>query len=186
MLHRALLVTVSLALAACQPKCPEPQYEGKASDEAWLTMIDGEDRATADAMKGPQLGTADGAALPASPAPTFQWSSTLISSAPRRVPAPSPRPSHPLRGLFISEAWAHLPPVTGAIFWFKIAVPGEACPVEVLSTRTEYTPTEGIWATLKKGTGPRTITGISAYLTDNRITEGPFKMPSPVTFTVTP
>lgn len=176
----------SLLFVACGPTCPEPQYEGRASDEAWRTMIDGEQRATADAMKAAALQLTDGTQLPASPIPTFRWTTTL-ASAPAPVPMPAPRRERPWwKGLLISEAHAHLPPVTGVIHWFKFVVPGEKCPVEVLSTRTEYTPTEEIWTKLRSGNGARSVTAQSAYLTENRITEGPFKTPSPLTFTVAP
>ena len=182
---RWLLPSVAFVVAACGPKCPEPQYEGRASDEAWLTMIDAEARATADDMKAPVLQLTEGMQLPASPVPTFRWTSTLASSTPSFGPR-TPKPSPWWRGLLISEAHAHLPPVTGVIYWFKIAVPGEKCPVELLSTRTEWTPTEEIWTKLRSGRGARSITAQSAYLTENRITEGPFKTPAAVTFTVSP
>ncbi|MBL8953644.1 MAG: hypothetical protein JNK82_22910 [Myxococcaceae bacterium] len=181
---RWLVAIVAVSAAACSggTKCPEPQYEGVASDEAYLSLIDGEARATADAMKGPVFTLTDGMELSADPPPTFRWSSTLALSKPG---APGPRkPSPWWRGLFISEAYAHLPPVTGVTYWLKFAVPGEKCPIELMTTRTEYTPNADLWAKLKGGTGARSITGIAAYLTENRITEGPFKMPAPVTFTV--
>src|SRR5438105_860664 len=128
---RWLVGAVAVVGCACGSKCSDPQYEGKASDEAYLTMQDGEARATADAMKAPQLQLTDGTALPASPVPTFRWTSTLTASA---LPRPRVVPERPWwRGLIYAEASAHLPPVTGSIFWFKIAVPGELCPVELLS-----------------------------------------------------
>src|SRR5688572_17224604 len=175
-----------MLLAACPGKCPEPQYEGKASDEAWFSLIDGEASATADAMKAPVLDVADGAQLPSMPINTFRWTSTLMVSAPK---APVYAPTRPLperqwwRELLIGEAWAHLPPVTGVIYWFKFTVPGEQCPVELVSTRTEWTPTPEIWTKLTSGSGPRTVNAQSAYLTENRITEGPFKLPAPSSFT---
>jgi hypothetical protein len=183
---RWLIAVVVPTLFACPSRCPDPQYEGKASDEAYLTMVDAESRATADAMMAPQLQLTDGMQFPMNPVPTWFWTSTLTASVDRPLPQPAPQHRPWYRGLILSEAWAHLPPVTGAIFWFKIAVPGQQCPVELLSTRNEWTPTTDIWTTLSKGTGARTITAQSAYLTENRITEGPYKMPSPVTFTVGP
>jgi len=183
------LVPLALLPLACGQKCPEPQYEGRASDEAYLTMQDAEARATADAAKAPQLTLTEGMQLPGDPPPTFRWSSTLAMSplSPRRGEGQGEgRPRPWWRGLLISEASAHLPPVTGVVYWLKFAVPGEKCPVELMTTRTEYTPTQEIWTTLKKGAGARSITGQAAYLTENRITEGPYKMPAAVTFTVSP
>lgn len=181
---RAVPALLLWLLTACPGKCPEPQYEGKATDEAYLSMVDAESRATADAMKAPQLQVTEGMQFPSSPVPTFRWTSTLTASA---TPPPRAAPSSPwYRELLYGSAWAHLPPVTGSVFWFKIAVPGELCPVELLSTRTEWTPTAEIWTKLGKGSGPRTVTAQSAYLTENRITEGPFKMPSAITFSVSP
>ena len=183
---RFLLPLLALPLLGCGSKCPEPQYEGRASDEAYLTMLDAETRATADDMKAPVLALADGAQLPSSPVPTFRWSSTLASLSPSPLPRAAPKASPWWRGLLVSEAHAHLPPVTGVIYWFKIAVPGEQCPVELLSTRSEWTPSDAIWTRLRAGTGARSLTAQAAYLNENRITEGPFKTPAAVTFTVSP
>jgi hypothetical protein len=181
------IAAFGLWLSGCE-SCPEPQYEGRASDEAWRTLVDAEGRATADAARAPALSFTDGTVFPASPVPTFTWQSSLsASSTPRARPAPVPRPAwHRLRGLFISEAWAHLPPVTGPIYWLKFAVPGQKCPVELLSTRLEWTATDAIWAQLGRGSGPRSVTAYSAYLNENRITEGPYRAPAAVTFTVSP
>lgn len=181
------LIPLAVLPLACGGKCPEPQYEGKASDEAHLTMVDAESRATADAMKAPVLTTTDGAQLPGDPAPTFRWSSSIASLSPRGGEGRGEgRPAPWWRGLLISEAAAHLPPITGVVYWLKFSVPGEKCPVELVTTGTEWTPAAAVWATLKKGSGARSITGQAAYLTENRITEGPFKMPAAVTFTVSP
>jgi hypothetical protein len=176
------LAAVSFTLAACGATCPEPQYDGKASDEAYKTLVDGEARATVDDAKAATLQLTDGMSFPAATVPTFYWTSSLTASAAPPPVKPAPAPWY--RDLFISSAWAHLPPVTGAIFWLKITVPGQQCPVELLSTRTQWTPTAEVWATLSKGTGARKIDSRSAYLIENRISEGEFKPSSAVTFTV--
>ncbi|MBK7861439.1 MAG: hypothetical protein IPJ65_23050 [Archangiaceae bacterium] len=182
---RWLLFITGLVFTACSSKCPEPQYEGKASDEAYLTMVDAESRATADDAKAPRLDLAEGATLPKSPVPTLRWSSTLTAKA--APPQPRSPPAVPwYRGLVYSEAWAHLPPVTGSIFWFKFAVPGEQCPVEMISTRNEWTPPADVWAKLTAGTGARQVTAQSAYLTENRITEGPYRTSGALSFSISP
>ncbi len=185
---RWVVVPLALLPIACGQKCPEPQYEGRASDEAHLTMVDAESRATADADKAPKFTLTDATELPSASLPTFRWSSSIASQrplSPRRGEGQGEGRKAPWwRGLLISEAYAHLPPVTGVIFWLRFTVPGEQCPVEVLTTKTDYTPTQEVWTKLKSGTGARSLTGQSAYLTENRITEGPFKTPGPVTFTV--
>ena len=181
---KRIIAIAAVACCACGPKCPEPQYEGRASDEAYLTMVDAEARATADGMKAPSLQITDGMQFSKATIPTFTWTSTLASASP--PPPPARKASPWWRGLLVSEAYAHLPPVTGVIYWFKIAVPSEKCPVELLSTRTEWTPTQEIWTKLSSGSGARTVAAQSAYLTENRITEGPFKTPAAVTFTVSP
>jgi hypothetical protein len=101
---RLLTSTLALLACGCGNKCPEPQYEGKASDEAYLTMVDAEQRATADGMKAAQLQLADGAVLPSDTLPTFTWTSTLASASPRFL-GPPPRHEQPWwRGLLISES----------------------------------------------------------------------------------
>ena len=74
---------VLLLLAACSggSTCPEPFYDGKGSDEAWRTMLDGESRATKDDTKAVTFFLpTDGQQLPKDNPPTFKWSTPLTAS----------------------------------------------------------------------------------------------------------
>ena len=180
------------ALAGCGSPCPQPFFDGDGNDEAWRTMLDGEARARADDSKAIQVFfPADGAVISASGAPPkFYWTTPLSASrdpaAPRGILANrSPSWLSRAGGWVYSSAWAHRPPVTGPVHFLRIAVPNRACPLEVLTTRNEWTPNEAAWALLKTFT-TRTLTfdSFSAYLQENRITEGPFHFSKPLNLTV--
>lgn len=183
------LVPCFLLLAACSPTptCPDPFYDGKGSDEAWRTMQDGEGRATKDDTKAISLSVpTEGVNLPASAAPKFVWTTPLTASL---IPPPRPSPSVLARlgDLVYSSAWAHLPPVTGPVHWLRISVPKKSCAIALITTRTEWTPSTEAWAQLKDTKGATLSMDVfSAYLTENRITEGPYHLSKPVTFTVGP
>jgi hypothetical protein len=88
--------------------------------------------------------------------------------------------------LLYSSAWAHLPPVTGPIHWLRLTSSTQACPLEVLTTRSEWTPNEAAWATLKTfTTGTVKLDAFSAYLQDNRISEGEYHFSKPLSLTIT-
>ena len=92
-----------------------------------------------------------------------------------------------LSQLMYSSAWAHLPPVTGPVHLLRITVPKQTCPIEVLTTRTEWIPSSDAWAQLKDtGAQSLKLDVFSAYLQENRISEGPFHFARPLTFTVAP
>jgi hypothetical protein len=173
-------------LAACgKATCPPVQYEGRASDEAYLTMVDAQERAFPDPSPAPAMKFADGTAFAAAPPPSIEWSSSLTAAlTPRPLPPSLHAPQPFWRGWLLSEAWAHLPPVTGAIFWLLLDTPGQSCRVEVLTTNTSWTPQPDVWASIAKGTGPTTLNSYSAYLNENRIMQGPYVAPTPSTFTV--
>ena len=183
---------LALLLGGCGSPCPEPYYDGAASDEAWRTMQDGEARATVNDAKAVKLSfPVEGEKLSAAgQVPLFKWTTPLMASltVPPRT-ASSVRPASVLSrvgGWFYSSAWAHLPPVTAPLHLLRIKVPNRACPLEVLTTRTEWTPTTAAWADLKTFTsGTLTLDVFSAYLTENHITEGEFHLSKPVSFTVT-
>lgn len=186
MTRSILALSVLCGLGACSNKCPEPVYEGKASDEAYLSVLDAESRAQVDPSKAavfsaPTVGQHFASAEP----PTLRWSSALMA---RRAPPPLQQPTQPRPGAFdwlYASAWAHLAPVNGAIYWLRFSLNGEQCPaLAVLTTRTEYTATIAAWAPLAGHSV--SLTGLSAYLVENRITEGPFTPAESVSFTVDP
>jgi hypothetical protein len=187
----SLKILALMLLSACSSggttTCPEPFYDGKGSDEAWRTMQDGEARATKDDAKAVTMAyPLEGDTIPRDAAPRFRWSSPLIASG---IPLPARTPSmlSRLSQLVYSSAWAHLPPVTGPIHLLRISVPMRACPIEVLTTRVEWTPSDAAWTQLKDtGAKPLTLDVFSAYLQENRISEGPFHLTKTLTFSVAP
>ena len=181
----AALLMVAALTGCGGGSCPEPFYDGKASDEAWRTMLDAEARATKDDSKAVTLFLpTEGQQLPKANSPTFTWSTPLTAS---RRPLPSQGPSmlSRLSQLVYASAWAHLPPVTGPIHLLRITVPRRTCPIELVTTRVEWIPNSTAWAQLKD-TGGQTLSldVFSAYLAENRISEGPFHLTQPLTFRV--
>jgi hypothetical protein len=186
---KTLLTSLTLmALLGCGTKCPEPYYDGSASDEAWRTMQDGEARATVDDSKAVKLFfPLEGAQLSGGGAAvTFKWSSPLTAARERSAPTPMHASTLSRLGeLFYSSAWAHLPPVTGAIHWLQLTAPKQTCRMEVLTTRNEWIPNEAAWAQLKTFTaGPVSLDVFSAYLQETRISEGEYHLSKPVGFSI--
>ncbi len=187
---KALLASLSLVvLCACgsAPTCPEPFYDGKGSDESWRSMQDGEARATKDDTKAVTLfAPTANQSFPSATPFKLTWSTPLTASLDRPARA---RPStlSQLGNFIYSSAWAHLPPVTGPLHLLRISDGTNACPIEVVTTRLEWTPNDAAWAKLKEKAGKKlTLDVYSAYLLENRISEGPFHLTKPVGFTVTP
>lgn len=190
MRRTTLLCPTLLALACGSAPCPEPSYQGAGSDEAWLSLLDAEAKATVDPAKSVAFTTPkDGATLGTAEAPVFAWSSSLVASR-GALPAPAftpPSAWERARALLLPSAWAHLPPVTGPIFFVRIRVPGRSCPVELISTLKSWQLGEEAFGILKGSAGKElTVEALSAYLVQNRVTEGPFKVATPVRFKVAP
>lgn len=191
-----VVLSVLSALSACpaeEDPCGEPAYGGAASDEAYRTMVDARDNVAEDETQAPAITIPEeGAVLPADgAAPTFAWTSNLAAGL---FPAPRPpaawRRQPPsildrLSNALVPKAHAHLPPVTGDIYLVEIAVPERACPVAGLTTDLEWTLDEESWAVLKDAAGTDlSLTIVSAYLNENRVTEGPYGTPTPRVFRV--
>lgn len=193
-----LLATLHLMGLGCgdddDGACPEPVYGGDASDEAWRTMVDGDDLAETGGPNAPVVTEpAEGDDVSASSASlTITWASAIARLDPSAPGGSSPGPSVPgwleeVRGLFEGTAWAHLPPVTGDIYWVRIGVPGRACLVEGVTTELQWEVTGAAWEALGSATGQSiTIDVTSAYLTENRIIEGPYRAAEPRTVTIVP
>ncbi len=185
LLHAFFTLT---ALAGCGGnKCPEPFFDGKGSDEAWRTMQDAEARAKGDDAKAVTLFfPVDAQKISTAMTPKFHWSTPLTASAaprPDRTRSTFSRLSAQLYG----SAWAHLPPVTGPVHLLRITAPGRSCPIEVLTTLREWTPSTAAWSQLQETMGQTlTFDVFSAYLQENRISEGPFHFMTPKTFSVAP
>jgi hypothetical protein len=188
-MKRALVLTLAVAaLAGCSGgSCPDPFYDGKASDEVWRTLLDAESRAKADDAKAVTLFfPSAGEKIPSANPPTFNWS-TPLTAAKTRLPSPRPSLLTQVGGWVYGSAWAHLPPVTGPVHLLRIKVPKRTCPIELVTTRTEWIPSTEAWTQLKD-TGAQTLSldVFSAYLQENRISEGPFHLSKPLTFSVGP
>ena len=191
----AAALTHSACVTSSEPQScnEEPIYAGLATDEAWRVMVDAQGRATADGANAPVIETPSDAQVLSSTedAPTLRWTSKLQVML---TPAPGDasysgarRPTSPfdvLTEMLIPTAHAHLPPITGDVYFVELDIPGRPCPWGILTTNLDY-PLDGeTWAQLQAVPGQTITMNItSAYLTENRITEGPFKA-APRTFVV--
>lgn len=197
--RHAVVVAAALAASTLGAGCGsedcsaiEPAYVGDASDEAWRVLLDA--RADASSTGDVPVFTAPAAdaALPAATSPTFSWDSPLrIAAASAPTVAPARRgppgllegPFRALSALVFPTARAHLPPVTGDIYFLEVDVPGR-CPVAGLTTADlSFTFATSDWEAIAAGGGARTARLLSAFLVDNRITEGPF-VAAPLTFSI--
>jgi len=168
----------------------EPAYGGEGNDEAWRVLLDGRARAEETSDVEITSPAADEGLAKDEPA-TIAWTTTL------KVAALSPPMSTPQRssgrrapGLFdhlsalvFPVARAHLPPITSDVYFVEIDVPGRTCPVAAVTTGASFAWSADDWAEIAAEPGERTLHLLGAFLTENRITEGPFQA-SPVTFTI--
>jgi hypothetical protein len=82
----------------------------------------------------------------------------------------------------LPSAEAHLPPFTGDIYWVQVKVPGRECPVEMLTSNLEWPLDAATWDTLRGAMGQDlSIQVTSAYLVENRLREGPYRLAAPRT-----
>ncbi len=157
---------------------PEPIYAGGATDECWRSFVDARPNTTEDAVKG---GTfiipTEGASLAPDFPSTFTWSTPLASYSPSLDRQPAPQLRRALELQLFATALAHGDPVTGDITWVFFHIPGQE-DVTVLSTENSWTPETAAWNLLKAaGTQEITAEIYSAYATQNRISDGPYKAP---------
>jgi hypothetical protein len=174
------------------PKCGEPLYGGSATDEAWMTMVDAQSKPTDSSRAVTLMSPTEGETLAASATPPrFSWTSPLRASLeqdrPSRYAQARPRPSRGVLSwvaeLLVPTAEAHLPPFTGDIYFLEITVPGRECPLQVLTSELAWQVDTASWSTLGEVAGQDLRLQVtSAYLQDNRIKEGPFRLETPRTF----
>lgn len=179
--------------AACAPgdcNSTEPTYAGDANDETWRVMLDA--RGSADESDDVNITSpAEGDTVPAGEPATLTWTSELeVAALHGRGMTPLPSFRRPRPGLFerlgatlLPVAHAHLPPITSDLYFVEVDVPDRACPVAGLTTDESFVFADGDWEAIATGGGERTLRILSAFVTENRVTEGPF-LASPVTFTV--
>ncbi|MFP2931617.1 hypothetical protein ACLESO_41815, partial [Pyxidicoccus sp. 3LG] len=87
-----------------------------------------------------------------------------------------------LGNLVLPTAEAHLPPFTGDLYWVQVTVPGRTCPVEMLTSNLEWQLDAATWETLRGAVDQDlSIQVTSAYLVQNRLREGPFRLAQPLT-----
>ncbi|WP_049872434.1 hypothetical protein [Myxococcus hansupus] len=168
--------------APIEDPCGEPLYGGEATDEAWRTFVDAQgrpdDSSHAVTLTEPSPGQMY--SLTDAP-PTWRWSSPLASRAPAGEHGERSMLAW-LGHLLLPSAQAHLPPVTGDFYWVQVTVPGRRCPVELLTSDLEWHLDTATWDTLRAASGPELRVQVtSAYLVQNRLREGPYRMDSPRT-----
>jgi hypothetical protein len=75
--------------------------------------------------------------------------------------------------------------VTSDIYYLQIDVPGRSCPYRVLTTYEDWLVDEGGWVAMRAAAGQTiSIRILGAYLTENRVTEGPYAPAASRTFVV--
>jgi len=203
-----LAVLGVLVVAACgddaaTDPCGEPAYGGVATDEAWRVMLDAYDAAESGAADAVTITSPAAAAVIAAsgPAPTLSWTSPIAAASPEdrslvprfavRARGDADDPSNAGRSLwdevtrfFVGTARAHLPPITSDIYYVEIATAGVECPWRVLTTSESWVPDDQTWAELAAHPGAYTLTVTSAYLVQNRITEGPYRPAAATAFEI--
>jgi len=188
--------------AAFTDRCGEPQYAGGTTDEAWKAIVDAYDQAAVGSASAVTITQPAPNAVIASAgaAPTFVWTSPLAAgpSQPRAIASAATHHENAsetswlddalaaVGGFFVGAARAHLPPITGDVYYVELEVAGRECPVaRALTTDETWVPDAAVWAELKTAEGvPIEIVVTSVYLTENRITEGPFRPATSVVFEV--
>ncbi|WP_240358544.1 hypothetical protein [Myxococcus vastator] len=170
--------------------CGEPLYSGDATDEAWRTFVDAQGRPTDSSMAVTLESPVQGQAYASDAAPpTWRWFSPLASRLPSHAPLTPVRPRETPRAmlawlgdLLLPSAQAHLPSVTGDFYWVQVTVPGRRCPVELLTSDMEWRLDAATWDTLRAASGQDLRVQVtSAYLVQNRLREGPYRLESPRT-----
>ncbi|HYO66692.1 MAG TPA: hypothetical protein VEU33_11465 [Archangium sp.] len=196
-LSTACVAALALATSACETgtpsECGEPLYAGRSTDEAWRALVDVKQRPVDASRAVNLLSPSAGEVYPADATPpTWEWTSPLRASLWRPGQGmlaleAAPRPSRSfgawLGALLLPTAHAHLPPYTGDLYWVEISAGGE-CPVaQVLTSELSWQLDATTWAELGKHAGKDlTVQVMSAYLVQNRVTEGPYRLAEPRTF----
>jgi hypothetical protein len=176
-----------------EPEC-EPLYAANATDEAWHGLEDALQKAPDSSRAVTLLSPSEGQVYTgADAAPQWEWSSPLSSVleqggtkgrlALQARPRTGPSVLSWVGELLIPTAHAHLPPYTGDLYLVEVSVPGRTCPVRVLTSELAWQLDTESWNTLREAAGNAlTMQVTSAYMVQNRVTEGPFRMATPRTF----
>jgi hypothetical protein len=175
-----------------ESKCGEPLYGGSATDEAWMTMVDAQSKPLDSSRAVTLVSPTEGETFAAGVAPPrFSWTSPLRASleqnTPSRYATARPRPSRGVLAwvaeVLVPTAEAHLPPYTGDIYFVEVTVPGRECPVQLLTSELAWQVDSASWKTMNEAAGQDLRVQVtSAYLQDNRLKEGPYRLETPRTF----
>jgi hypothetical protein len=198
------------------PRCDEAvvPYEGKATDEACKTMLDAED--AGQVVSGTVNATivvlpSNGQSIAATAsALTITWTSPIDADgdvflfdhrAPKNEKLAFGAARHD-RGMAhdiarqlveminpISTAWAHLPPITGALHMVRITgITGRTTPFLLFTTALHTMLVGSNLSPILATSTPMDIQLTSAYMTENRIvtpsTDGPFRATTATTIHV--
>ena len=187
-----LLLTSACGKAEETPTCGEPLYGGAATDEAYMTMVDALQKPMDSSRAVTVTSPPEGETLAASSAPPLlTWTSPLRASLDRDTPSRLARASHRssrgplawLGELLVPTAEAHLPPFTGDIYLVQLTVPGRECPIEVLTSELSWQMDAASWNLVAGANGQNlSLQVTSAYLQENRLKEGPYRLATPRTF----
>ena len=168
-MRRALLLLCGLTFACGEDDgpCGQPRYTGAATDEAWRTLVDARGQVTSGPMSPTFTAPAQGSVVPSSgTAMRLTWSSPLARKS-QGIRAP------------------HLPPVTDDVYLVEITVPGEMCPIDLMTTQLEWQLDADEWDAVKAAApGTVSVNVIGAYLIENRVSEGPFAPATPLSLMV--
>jgi hypothetical protein len=195
-MKRASTVVVVAALAAAfaagcdgAGDCDtvEPVYAGAGTDETWRVMVEARASAKESDEVVVTVPAAGAVVQQGDDPPALAWDSDLEISLNEPASSTTTRPKpgffDRLSATVFPVAHAHLPPITSDVYFLEIDVPGRTCPVSALTTLESMIFSDGDWEEVTKEPGERTLRLLSAFVTENRITEGPFQA-APVTFTV--
>lgn len=201
----AVLLVLGAAAACGSPKkandpCLDEStiYEGLATDEVCLVLLDSADTATIGGVDAPALVVpTDGQTFAVtSSAITFSFTSPVDSDGnTARLEAPAPRASRWQRWRDslspVSTAWAHEPPVTGAIHMLRITgAAGREEGILLFTSKLQVTIAGDALARVLATAGPMEVELYSAYLTENRIlnpaSDGVFRAAEDRTFSIDP
>lgn len=187
--YNVFVVALGMAAASVSIGCDEGSttpgiddviFEGAASDEAWVAI----DEATPTDDTSGWLFAPRSFARAATP-PSFTWSRPAAARRQRRTLPVEPQEEGPIehfaRGLaelLHPVARAHLPPVSGDVYRLVFTIQGDAAPLRILTTDPNYTPAGSAFTKLAATTGPISLELVRTYLMDNRVMEGPFRLPT--------
>lgn len=184
-----LLTSLGLwaALAACD-LCPEPTYAERATDEAYLALLEAaKGGATADDAFAAQLtspASGSQASLKDAP-PVLEWSSGLVAQG---APGTAPRPTRwRLLDALLPTAHAHGVAMNGPGHLVRLKGRGLVCPLAHFTSRTTWAIAPYQWARLAEQAGQTlTVELLSASFSSNRVVDGPYKPSATPTLVLIP